>query len=156
MRANRLPRWQAMALYASGLVLLISGLLWLGVHYSVGSGAGNLPHPLESWAMRVHGLAAFAGLFTFGALAGAHIPQGWRMSSAHSRRQRHWALQRTSGLALCASAAALALTGYALYYFAPETVRPPLGWVHAAAGIAMTAVVMLHKRPKSRHLHEGR
>jgi len=144
-RQQRLPQWQWVTLVLSGLALLASGLVWLGVHYSVGAGAGELPHPLEPWAMRVHGFAAFFGLFLIGALAGAHIPHGWRMSSRH-----RWARQRGTGLALCAGAALLAASGYLLYYFAPESVRPALGWAHSAVGVAMAAVVFAHGRQKAR------
>ena len=144
-RPHRLPQWQWVTLILSGLALLASGLVWLGVHYSIGAGAGELPHPLEAWAMRVHGLAAFAGLFLVGALAGAHIPHGWRMSGRH-----RWAQQRGTGLALCSGAALLAASGYLLYYFAPDSVRPTLGWAHSAVGVAMAAVVFAHGRRKAR------
>ncbi|HJV63066.1 MAG TPA: DUF4405 domain-containing protein [Albitalea sp.] len=143
-----LTRWQRLALHASGLALLLTGIAWLAVHYSVGAGAGELPHPVEAWAMRLHGLAAFAGLFVFGVLAGSHIPHGWRMSGRH-----RWASQRGTGLVLCIAGGALVLTGYLLYYFAPETIRPALGWLHSALGIAMGALVILHKKHRSRHLH---
>ena len=129
------------ALVGSGAALLLSGGLWLAVHHTVGAGAGELPHPLEAWAMRLHGLSAFAGLFVLGALAAAHVPQGWRWS-----QRPRWAGQRTSGLLLCGLAAALVATGYALYYFAPEAIRPGLGWAHAALGVAMALVVLRHRR----------
>ncbi|HZT55145.1 MAG TPA: DUF4405 domain-containing protein [Burkholderiaceae bacterium] len=138
---HRLVRWHRIALYASGVALLLSGGIWLAVHYSVGAGAGELPHPLEAWCMRVHGLAAFCGLFTLGALAATHIPQGWRL--VHRRR---WSGQRRTGLMLCAAGAALALTGYALYYFAPEGVRPALGWAHAVVGVSMACLLQHHRR----------
>jgi hypothetical protein len=143
---NRLPGWHRLTLYTSGAVLLASGLLWLALHYSVGGGAGGLPHPLEAWAMRLHGLAAFAGLFVLGVIAGSHIPHGWRMSG----RQR-WAPQRGTGLMLALLGGALVLTGYLLYYFAPETVRPALGWLHTGVGLAMGAALAVHQRSKSRH-----
>jgi hypothetical protein len=133
-------------LYASGLALLATGVAWLWVHYTVGAGAGELPHPLESWSMKLHGLAAFFGLFLLGALASAHIPQGWRMSGRH-----RWAQQRGTGIALAAAGGLLALTGYLLYYFAPESIRPALGWVHAAIGVAMAAVILVHRRSRARH-----
>ena len=139
--AHRLPRWQRLALYLSGAVLLLSGVAWLVLHYSLGAGAGGLPHPLEAWSLRLHGLAAFGGLFVLGALAAAHVPQGWRLS--HRRR---WAGQRLSGVSLCALAALLVLTGYLLFYFAPEAVRPALGWLHAAAGLAMAVLLPAHRR----------
>jgi succinate dehydrogenase/fumarate reductase cytochrome b subunit len=100
-----------------------------------------LPHPAEAWAMRLHGLAGFAALFLLGALAAAHIPQGWRVSG-----RLRWAGQRQSGLALCFLGAALVLSGYLLYYFAPEAVRPTLGWAHAGAGLAMAGVWVAHRR----------
>ena len=41
---------------------------------------------------------------------------------------------------------------YLLYYFAPETLRPALGWVHSAVGIAMGVFLLAHRRQKSRQL----
>ena len=148
-RHNGLPRWQRGLLYVSALLLLVTGVAWLAVHYLAGAGAGELPHPMEAWTIRLHGFAAFFGLFVFGALAGAHIPQGWRMSGRH-----RWAQQRGSGVALCSIAALLAFTGYLLYYFAPETVRPALGWLHAGIGILMAVLGLIHRKPKSRSLRD--
>ncbi|MFG6489976.1 DUF4405 domain-containing protein [Roseateles sp. BYS78W] len=138
---HRLPRWQRRVLYGSGVPLLLTGLVWLAVHYSVGAGAGELPHPLEAWCLRLHGLAAMGALFVLGALAAAHMPQGWRLS-------RRWQLlrQQRTGVALCGLAALLVLSGYLLYYFAPEDLRPALGGLHAAAGVAMAALVLWHRR----------
>jgi len=140
---HRLPRWQRRALYATGAGLLATGLLWLWLHYAVG--AGELPHPLEAWAMRLHGLAGFAALFMLGVIAGSHVPQGWRMSGRH-----RWAQQRDSGLWLGILGGALVLTGYLLYYFAPEAWRPALGWLHTLIGVAMAVTLAQHQRRKSR------
>ena len=137
--AHRLVRWQRLALYITGAWLLATGSAWLLLHYSLG--AGELPHPLEAWSLRLHGLAAFAGLFVLGLLAAAHIPQGWRLS--HRRR---WAGQRSSGVLLCVIGALLALTGYLLYYFASEAVRPALGWAHAIVGVTMGVLIASHRR----------
>ena len=139
--AYRLVRWQRIALYSSGALLLLTGAVWLAVHYSIGSGAGELPHPVEAWSLRLHGLAAFAGVFVLGVLAAAHIPHGWRLS-----QRRGWVAQRRSGLWLCGLGALLVLSGYALYYFAPEAVRPALGWAHAAVGAAMGGLIASHRR----------
>jgi membrane-associated PAP2 superfamily phosphatase len=141
----RLPAWQRRSLLAAAVLLLLTGIGWLALHYSVGAGAGGLPHPLEAWSMRLHGLAAFGALFLLGALAGAHIPQGWRMSVRH-----RWAHQRGSGVALCILGGTLAASGWLLYYFAPEPVRPALGWVHAGVGLAMALLAGVHQRRKSR------
>jgi hypothetical protein len=136
---HRLGAWQRLTLYGSGAVLLLSGAAWLAIHYGRASDA--LPAPLEAWLMRLHGLAAFAALFTFGALAAAHIPHGWRFT-----HRRKWTSQRSSGLLLCALAATLALTAYLLYYFAPDNIRPALGWLHSGLGAAMTLLVLAHRR----------
>lgn len=141
----RLVPWQRVALYVTGAALLVSGVTWLAVHYSVGAGAGELPHPIESWCTRVHGLAASGALFVFGAIAAAHIPHGWKLA-----RRRRWASQRLYGIGLSACATLLALTGYALYYFAPESVRPALGWVHAGIGVLMIAFFIPHRLGQQR------
>lgn len=138
---HHLERWQRRALYALGALLFATGAGWLAVHYSIGAGAGELPHPLETWALRLHGAAAFGALFTLGALAGSHIPRGWRLTE-----RRHFAHQRSSGVMLCALGAAMAFTGYLLYYFAPEGIRPALGWAHAAIGATMAVLIASHRR----------
>jgi hypothetical protein len=138
---HRLPAWQQRLLAVSGGTLVVTGVAWLAVHYAIGAGAGGLPHPSEAWLMRLHGLAAFAGLFALGTLATQHVPRGLRLGAGH----RH-ANQRRTGLALLTLGAMLVGSGYALYYFAPEDVRPALGWVHAALGVAMASVVFGHRR----------
>ena len=140
---HRLAGWQRVTLYAAGSLLLATGALWLVLHY--GRAADALPSPLEPWAMKVHGLAAFAALFMFGALAASHVPQGWRLS--HRWR---WAHQRGSGLALCTLAALLALTSYLLYYFAPDGVRSAIGWIHSGLGAAALPLLLVHRRARTR------
>ena len=134
---HRLLAWQRVTLYLTGALLVLSGVAWLALHYS----AGELPHPLEAWCLRLHGLAAFAGLFVLGVLAGAHIPQGWRLS-----QRRRWAGQRGSGVLLCVIGALLALSGYTLFYFASEAVRPALGWAHTFVGALMGLLIASHRR----------
>src|SRR5205085_8357359 len=99
-RAHRLVPWQRRLLYSAGLLLLATGALWLVLHYA--RSADSLPSVFEAWSMRLHGLAAFAVLFVFGALAASHVPQGWRLS-----QRWRWARQRGSGFILCGLAAAL-------------------------------------------------
>lgn len=140
---NRIARWQGRLLNASAWLLAASGIAWLGLHYLAGAGAGELPHPLEPWLMRLHGAAAFAALFVAGALAAGHVPNGWRLTAPRMRRTGS-ARQRRTGVALVGLGAAAALTGYLLYYFAPETVRPALGWLHAALGLAMVLMLAAH------------
>jgi hypothetical protein len=138
---NRLRPWQRVACDASGLLLLASGVAWLVVHYAWGAGSGDLPHPLEPWAMKLHGAGAMAALFVFGLLAGGHVPRGWH-GTRHpgSRRQRH------IGVALCVLAALGVASGYALYYFTPEPARFWVGNLHAAGGGAMALALLWHRR----------
>jgi hypothetical protein len=136
---NRLRPWQRPAVDAVGALLLVSGVVWLPLHY--GRGADALPLPAEAWLMRLHGLAAFGALFMLGVLAGGHVPHGWRATASGRGRT-----QRRSGLVLCTAAALLVASGYLLYYFAPDNVRPPLGLVHSAIGVAMAAALWIHRR----------
>ncbi|HSI48478.1 MAG TPA: DUF4405 domain-containing protein [Ideonella sp.] len=144
----RLPGWQLRLLLVVGLLLLLTGIVWLGVHYSIGAGTGELPHPLEVWCIRLHGAAAFAGLFVLGVLGGNHIPAGWRVTHHHRRGAR--GMQRSTGIGLVALATLMVGTGYALYYFTPEEWRPAMGWLHAGAGFAMAALALLHRRSHRR------
>ena len=145
---SHFARWQRWCVYAAGALLLLSGVAWLALHYLLGAGAGELPHPLEAWLMKLHGLAATLGTFVLGAMAAAHVPQGWRLSRRH-----RWAHQRRTGLLLSALAAALVLSGYLLYYFAPEWLRPGLGWAHSASGLVMAMVLTLHRHGLGRGRH---
>ena len=135
-----MARWVRLGVYVCGVVLVLSGGLWLALHYSLGAGTGELPHPLEAWSLRLHGLAAFAGLFLLGAVGAAHVPHGWRLSS-----RPRWGQQRGSGLMLCSLSGIMAATGYLLFYFAPETVRPALGWAHAIVGLLAAGLLLSHR-----------
>jgi len=148
--AHRLAAWQRLILYACGVLLLVSGGLWLGVHYTIGAGAADLPHPLEAWLMRLHGLASFAALFMLGVLAAHHIPHGWRLGARH-----RYAKQRGTGIALCTLGSLLALSGYLLYYFAPEAIRPTLGWVHTGFGAAIAFLLLTHRRGGARSIERA-
>ena len=140
-RRLHLPAWQRLALYGTAAVLLLSGAAWLVLHWAFGAGTGELPHIAEAPLMRLHGAAGFAALFMLGVLAAGHIPQGWRLSG-----HRHGAGQRRTGVALCSLAALLVVTAYTLYYFAPEQLRPVLGWGHSAVGLVMAGVAFVHAR----------
>jgi hypothetical protein len=141
---NSLSTGQRLALLLSTTALVLTGVVWLALHYSVGAGAGNLPHPFEAWAMRVHGAAAFVGLFVAGLLAAQHIPRGWHMSRPHLRLHRRLRLQRVSGAAMSVLGTLLIATGYVLYYFTPEAWRPAMGWAHTALGGVLVALLPWH------------
>ena len=141
--ALRPARWQRWLLASTGALLLASGGLWLALHYSVGAGTDALPHPAESGCMRLHGAAAFFALFGAGLMAGHHVPAAWHLSKRPRQRG-----QRHSGLVLCGLFLLATGTGYLLYYFAPETWRPALGWLHSAVGAPMVLAGAWHGRCK--------
>jgi O-antigen/teichoic acid export membrane protein len=136
---NPLPRWQRRGIHASVIALLGSGLAWLAVHYTVGAGASELPHWSESWLMKLHGAATMASLFFFGCVMAAHVPRGWRMGR-----------QRRTGLALWTLVALLVISGYALYYVAPEAWRPAIGISHAVLGSVLALLLLWHRRGSQR------
>ena len=143
--ARHFSPWHLLCIDATGALVLVTGLAWLGLHYAGGAGAGELPHPMEAWVLRLHGLAAYASLFLLGVVAAVHVPHGWRASNRH-----RWAHQRRTGRALCILATGLSLSGYLLYYFAPEWLRPSLGSSHAVAGVAMAMCIVMHRRRSDR------
>ena len=141
---NRLRRWQRLLCDGTGITLLASGLVWLVVHYAWGAGAGELPHALEPWMMKLHGLAAMAALFAFGSLATGHVPHGLRVTQGRRGRR-----QRLLGLWLGALAMLLVGSGYLLYYFTPEDWRAGLGGAHSVIGIAMALLLVWHRQRRS-------
>ena len=136
--SNPVQGWQKVSLDTSLIALVVSGLLWLLVHYVFGAGREELPHWSEAWLMRLHGLAGFAVLVTVGAFLPVHVPRGWRI------RQ-----ERGFEVTMLASLAVAVITAYALYYFAPDTIRPSLGWLHAVIGCAWGGTIMWHRRKRN-------
>jgi hypothetical protein len=135
----QLPRHQRLLVHASGWLLLVSGVVWLGVHYLVGAGAGVLPHPVESWTIRLHALAAWVAAFVLGGIAANHVPRGW-----HNTLRRRAPTQRRLGIALCVAALALLLSGYSLMYLVPEPSHAAWGWAHSVTGVTMAALLIVH------------
>jgi hypothetical protein len=42
----------------------------------------------------------------------------------------------------------LVATGYLLYYFAPDSIRPAVGWVHSLVGLAAAGILVQHWRAR--------
>jgi hypothetical protein len=137
--SQHLTPHQRVLVHVTGWLLLASGITWLAFHYAVGTGAGELPHPMEAWLVRLHALVAWVATFALGELAASHVPRGW-----HTTMRRRAPTQRRLGVALCALAAALVLSGYALMYLVPEPSRAAWGWAHSAVGVAMAGVLIVH------------
>jgi hypothetical protein len=127
-------------LFVVAAALLLSGLGWIVAHYVL---AGNslvaglefegVPHPSESWWLRLHGAAMMAFLVAFGAVLPGHVARGWPRE-----RNKH------SGIFILATTAVLALSGYGLYYSGDEAARRWLSAGHWMLGLAAGAGFMLH------------
>jgi hypothetical protein len=140
---GRLSRSRERLVYGIFGALWASGVAWLVYRYFLRAGSefGETPHPLEAWWMRLHGLAAFAGLWLLGVLWVTHIVPAWRT-------QRRW-----SGIALASIALLLVLSGYLLYYAGDERLRAFVSLAHWMIGIALAPLLLWHvlrRRTRSR------
>ena len=123
------------ALYAVFTLLWLSGVLWLGFHYFLRQAGefGELAHPLEIWWLRLHGLMGFAMLVAVGTVLPIHTRRAWHLHK-----------NRSSGFLMQTILLWLALTGYALYYFASDANAAWLPLLHWAVGLALPLVLVLH------------
>ncbi len=133
--SNRLGIIHRRLTYACFGVLILTGLGWLYFHYflSVTTDFGQVPHPLEVWWLKLHGLVAMAALIIFGSLMPIHIRRAW-----HHRKNRG------SGAVMVAAMIVLTLTGYGLYYIGGEELRPFISWAHWTLGSALMLMLMGH------------
>ena len=131
----RLSRRRRYAAWAVGVTLWLSGVLWLLFHYFMERRGefGLAPHPLEPWWLRLHAAAAFATLWTFGLVWGAHIVAGWRSG-------RH----RVSGSLAVTVLGWLIATGYLLYYLVDDRLRGVASIGHWTAGLVLPVLFVLH------------
>lgn len=130
-----MPQWHLRLVYAATAMLVLSGGLWLLLHYFLrGEGEfGPMPNPLEHPMLAVHGAAAMIGLFVLGSLLPVHLLRGWQ--------QRRNLL---SGLSLLAVQAVLILSGYALYYASGDDFRAAISLLHWLLGLGVTALLVWH------------
>jgi hypothetical protein len=130
-----IPHRRKAALYTALGVLFGSGILWLIFHYFLmRAGAfGPEPHPLEAWWLRLHGASAFAALWFAGLLWGTHVRPGLL--------QPRW---RASGIMILVVLAALAISGYLLYYASDDRLRDIVRLVHWLSGLALALPLLIH------------
>ena len=131
----RPQRWQRWAVHTTTLALLVTGLAWLAAHHllrSTGTFGEELPSPLEPWALRLHGIVAYAFLFMLGSMSAVHIVLAWRL-------RRHLG----SGIGLLACSAVLLCSALALYY-APEPLHAGTSLLHWLAGLVLLPLLWLH------------
>ena len=133
LRSRLSPRHRRW-LYFFASLLWLSGVGWLIAHYALRPGDPLVTgHPSEPWWLRVHGAAVVGFLVAFGTLLPGHIRRGWRQG-----------LNRGSGLAMIVLAAALALSGYGLYYFVGDEWRAWTSLIHWTTGLASSVVLVAH------------
>ena len=126
-------RW----LYVIFATLWLSGAWWLITHYfmRVSGEFGDMPHPLENWWLRLHGLMVFAGLVALGGVLSTHAQRAWKLNK-----------NRRTGLFMKLVFLWLAMTGYALYYFASEENAAWLPLLHWIMGLSVPLVLAFHIR----------
>ena len=124
-------RW----VYWSGGLLFTSGLFWLAFHYFLRAHGqfGETPHPLEPWWLRLHGGAAMLFLLVVGSLLPIHVRRGW-----HQRKNLRL------GIVLLCVALLLTCSGYALYYFGGEEMRPFISAFHWIIGLGTPVLLIWH------------
>lgn len=132
-KAVRPGRSQRRAVYLSSLLLLGSGIAWILAHYLLPLPDDAARHPLEPWAMRIHGAAAMFGLAVLGSIWTTHVQPAW-----------HRGTHRLSGGSLFLLWSALTLSGYGLYYLADESLRATTSWLHMICGLLLPLGLLLH------------
>lgn len=131
----RPQRWQRWAVHVSTLALTLTGVAWLIAHHLLRDTDGfgeALPSPLEPWALRLHGMLAYAFLLVLGSMSAVHVVLGWRL------RRSRW-----SGAGLVAASLVLLVSALALYY-APQPWHDSASLLHWAAGLGLLPLVWLH------------
>ena len=130
-----LARWQRRCIYASVALLVATGVGWLAVAWPFG--AADEPSAAARraavWALRLHGIAAYAALLAIGSALTVHVRTAW------VRRRNRW-----SGGVLLGGAALLAGSGLWLYY-GSETARSVVSTVHWGIGLVFGAWLLLHR-----------
>ena len=132
----RLTRTRRTVVYGIAGGVWLTGAAWLVLHYFFQRQGefGAEPNPFEWWSLAAHGLFAFASLWLFGLLWGAHFGAAWR-----SLRRR------VSGVAMFVVFAWLIATGYFLYYVGSDQARSMIAIVHWAVGLAAPIPFILHR-----------
>lgn len=121
----RLPASLRAALYAVGLLVTASGVIWLFTR--------EAPRRLAAACMQVHGTAAMVLLVLVGAVFAMHAPMGWREGK-----------NRASGAIFAAALAVLLVTGALLYYLGDESARSVSSTMHWAVGCASLVLGGVH------------
>lgn len=140
----RLPMPHRWSVYASTLVVALTGLAWF-IRNDLMQVEPDEP---QHWLLVIHGVVASLALVAFGSMLPVHVRLAWRS-----------ARNRTSGGTLFTVLAILGITGWLLYY-GGEDLRAWGRWIHIIIGIAGIIALPLHvllgRRKRHRHDHHGK
>jgi hypothetical protein len=141
----RLSRHHRQWIYAIGGSLVGSGVAWLVAHYLLADASpfGETHHPSEPWWLRLHGAAVMAFLVVLGTILPGHVTRAWSLRKSRAQSVRR---NVVTGILMLSLVAALALTGYALYYSGSEELRPYISTGHWVLGLAAVAGFYQHRR----------
>ena len=129
----RLSVWLRRTLYAAVGVLFLTGTVWFVGNRFTEFARSETWQRTSTYLMMVHGGAAMAFLFAFGALGVAHIPVAWRADK-----------NRRSGIVMVAASAVLCVTAFGLYYVGSDTLRRWTSDLHLAVGLGLPLLLVLH------------
>lgn len=142
------PRWFLLALVATLLAILASGLLLAPTTLTMRAEidvAWRLPAAARLLVVALHTAAGFATLLLVGAIWSVHMRSGWR-------RRKH----RASGLALALALVLLGASAVGIFYFADETLAAVAAFLHLALGIALVGQFGWHwARGRRSHRHHA-
>lgn len=122
--------------YAAFSFLLLSGILWVVAHYFLRSHGefGDTVNPLEPLSLKLHGAAVLIASFSAGTMLPGHANLHWR----HERN-------KIAGALMITILAALAITGWVLYYAVTEENQGTVSLIHWIIGLLMLPIVILHR-----------
>ena len=141
----RLSQRHRLYLYVIGGSLVASGVAWLIAHYLLANPSefGESHHPSEPWWLRLHGAAVMAFLVLLGTILPGHVTRAWSL-----RKNRALPVRKNvvTGTLMLSLVAALALTGYGLYYCGDEDLRPYISTGHWLVGLTAAVSFYQHHR----------
>jgi hypothetical protein len=123
---------QRFFIHLTFFTLFFSGLIWMLFNFYL-----DYETPfrfLNTWNLRLHGLAAFGFLIVFGMILSTHISFNWQV-----KKNRRW-----SGIILTAIFVALILSGYFLYYSGDDDFRSFTSYFHWIIGLICSVFFMTH------------
>jgi hypothetical protein len=132
-RPSRRLRW---CLYATGVSVWVTGMLWWFFdHYMLRqTGMGIEQDPLQVWWLRLHAALATAAIWLLGYFSAMHVQRNWPAR-----------LRRSSGLLFVVTFGLLVVSGYLLYYVDADRPAAIVANLHWLVGLCAPAAFVLHR-----------